>query len=230
MKVIAWMGAFALLCTTWSVRANVNENVDYLLLTRENLPAPALLMEACLENLDFDPESYDEYMKKQAKAAWMPLVHVGVEVQENRLNDYNYVQNYQIERTPDDNFNRGQSFGGQSQTGYNDAVLLEAWAQWDLRDIVYYWDQQLAIGSEANIENERHFLYAEVSKRYGKLYSLLPDEPGDQIPAYRAVQLLEKYCLDHNLPELPVAISHADVCRPDLLFEIELDAVSASGG
>ena len=37
--------------------------------------------------------------------------------------------------------------------------------------------------------------------------------------------LLEQYCIDHNLPELPVAISHADVCRHDLLFEIELDAV-----
>ena len=37
--------------------------------------------------------------------------------------------------------------------------------------------------------------------------------------------LLEKYCSEHNLPELPVAISHADVCRHDLLFEIELDAI-----
>jgi enamine deaminase RidA (YjgF/YER057c/UK114 family) len=40
--------------------------------------------------------------------------------------------------------------------------------------------------------------------------------------------LLEKYCLENNLPELPVAISHADVCRHDLLFEIELDAVKAN--
>lgn len=39
--------------------------------------------------------------------------------------------------------------------------------------------------------------------------------------------LLEQYCLENNLPELPVAISHADVCRHDLLFEIELDAVKA---
>jgi enamine deaminase RidA (YjgF/YER057c/UK114 family) len=40
--------------------------------------------------------------------------------------------------------------------------------------------------------------------------------------------LLEKYCIENNLPELPVAISHADVCRHDLLFEIELDAVKAN--
>lgn len=41
----------------------------------------------------------------------------------------------------------------------------------------------------------------------------------------REAHLLEKYCLANGLPELPVAISHADVCRHDLLFEIELDAV-----
>ena len=40
--------------------------------------------------------------------------------------------------------------------------------------------------------------------------------------------LLEKYCQKNNLLELPVAISHADVCRHDLLFEIELDAVKAN--
>lgn len=37
--------------------------------------------------------------------------------------------------------------------------------------------------------------------------------------------LLARYCTKHHLPELPVAISHADICRHDLLFEIELDAV-----
>lgn len=37
--------------------------------------------------------------------------------------------------------------------------------------------------------------------------------------------LLEKYCNKYGLPELPVAISHADVCRDNLLFEIEIDAV-----
>lgn len=41
----------------------------------------------------------------------------------------------------------------------------------------------------------------------------------------REAHLLEKYCTEHRLPTLPIAISHADVCRHDLLFEIELDAV-----
>jgi hypothetical protein len=28
-----------------------------------------------------------------------------------------------------------------------------------------------------------------------------------------------------NIPRFPLAVSHADVCRHDLLFEIEIDAV-----
>ena len=41
----------------------------------------------------------------------------------------------------------------------------------------------------------------------------------------REAHLLEAYVLAHHLPKLPIAISHADVCRHDLLFELELDAV-----
>lgn len=41
----------------------------------------------------------------------------------------------------------------------------------------------------------------------------------------REAPLLEEYCSSRGLPPLPVVVSHADVCRHDLLFEIELDAV-----
>ncbi|MBT3294653.1 MAG: hypothetical protein HN919_15805 [Verrucomicrobia bacterium] len=37
--------------------------------------------------------------------------------------------------------------------------------------------------------------------------------------------IYDAYCRTHNIPAFPLAISHADVCRDDLLFEIELDAV-----
>ncbi len=37
--------------------------------------------------------------------------------------------------------------------------------------------------------------------------------------------LFHKYCNENNLPTMPVAVAHADICRDDLLFEIELDAI-----
>ena len=38
--------------------------------------------------------------------------------------------------------------------------------------------------------------------------------------------VLERYCLDKGLPDLPVVVSSADICRDDLLFEIEVDATA----
>lgn len=39
-----------------------------------------------------------------------------------------------------------------------------------------------------------------------------------------SVALYKDFCEQHRIPEFPLAISHADVCRHDLLFEIEIDA------
>jgi len=40
-----------------------------------------------------------------------------------------------------------------------------------------------------------------------------------------SLTLYEKYCTENNIPSFPMAVSHADICRDDLLFEIEVDAV-----
>jgi enamine deaminase RidA (YjgF/YER057c/UK114 family) len=37
--------------------------------------------------------------------------------------------------------------------------------------------------------------------------------------------LLEEYCKRMSIPNMPIAIAHGDICRDDLLFEIEVDAV-----
>ncbi len=41
----------------------------------------------------------------------------------------------------------------------------------------------------------------------------------------RNATLLNRYCRENRLPRLPVTVAHGDICRDDLLFEIELDAV-----
>jgi enamine deaminase RidA (YjgF/YER057c/UK114 family) len=37
------------------------------------------------------------------------------------------------------------------------------------------------------------------------------------------------YCKDNNIPDMPIIITENDVCRHDLLFEIELDTVISAG-
>jgi enamine deaminase RidA (YjgF/YER057c/UK114 family) len=44
----------------------------------------------------------------------------------------------------------------------------------------------------------------------------------------REAPLLAEYGRHKGLPPLPLALSHADVCRPDLLFELELDAAAST--
>lgn len=41
--------------------------------------------------------------------------------------------------------------------------------------------------------------------------------------------LLAEYCRTHGIEDFPVVNAHATVCRSDLLFEIELDAVATRG-
>jgi enamine deaminase RidA (YjgF/YER057c/UK114 family) len=40
--------------------------------------------------------------------------------------------------------------------------------------------------------------------------------------------LLEQYAREHGIPNYPLALAHATVCRSDLLFEIEVDAIQAT--
>jgi enamine deaminase RidA (YjgF/YER057c/UK114 family) len=40
----------------------------------------------------------------------------------------------------------------------------------------------------------------------------------------REAPLLADYCRENGLPQSPIAFSHADICRDDLRFELELDA------
>jgi enamine deaminase RidA (YjgF/YER057c/UK114 family) len=44
----------------------------------------------------------------------------------------------------------------------------------------------------------------------------------DYLPIYRRI------ADELGIPRFPLAVSHADVCRDDLLFEIEVDAVKVN--
>jgi enamine deaminase RidA (YjgF/YER057c/UK114 family) len=41
------------------------------------------------------------------------------------------------------------------------------------------------------------------------------------------VPVFEKYCRDRGIPNFPMVLAHTDICRRDLLFEIEVETVRA---
>jgi len=97
----------------------------------------------------------------------------------------------------------------------------------------------LLISGTASIDQEGNTAFvgdpeSQIKRTMEVVHEILTSRNMDWENASRAIAyfkndkdipLLEKYCIENNLPELPVAISHADVCRDDLLFEIELDAI-----
>jgi len=44
-----------------------------------------------------------------------------------------------------------------------------------------------------------------------------------------ALPVFKRYCNENAIPSFPLAVSQADVCRNELLFEIEVDAVKVAG-
>jgi len=167
------------------IAQDYEELADYLLLTRDLLPKPATLIDGCLENLNFDSESLESYQKKQRLSYLMPELFLGAQLQENRANDFEFVENARVDT------NSANSFEGYTQTGYADSTRLEATLRWDLRDLVYDVDEQVMMASYVNEENERHFLFSEISRRYGALYSLLPEESGQKLSKRKVAQIIE---------------------------------------
>ena len=40
------------------------------------------------------------------------------------------------------------------------------------------------------------------------------------------IKSFENFCADNNMPVLPLSMIQADICRDELLFEIEVDAIT----
>jgi len=46
----------------------------------------------------------------------------------------------------------------------------------------------------------------------------------------KALPLFEACCRERGIPQLPILPAHSTICREDLLFEIEVDAISTENG
>jgi len=44
-------------------------------------------------------------------------------------------------------------------------------------------------------------------------------------PGNHGVTIFDKFCTLNSVPPLPVVIAENDICRDELLFEIEMDAI-----
>lgn len=98
----------------------------------------------------------------------------------------------------------------------------------------------LTISGTASIERDGHTIHAgntakQIEFTMHTVHEILKSRGMDWRDTVRAivyfkdimeVDLLKKYCIENELPDLPLTILHADICREDLRFEIEVDSVA----
>jgi len=108
-------------------------------------------------------------------------------------------------------------------------------------EIVQPGSRLLIISGTASITANGETIHAgdtgkQIEHTMGVVHAILESRGMDWYHTVRAIayfkdiseaHLLEQYCSEHRLPDLPIALSHADICRHDLRFELELDAVVA---
>ena len=97
----------------------------------------------------------------------------------------------------------------------------------------------LYISGTASVDKSGKTVYADdpekqISQTMRVIEALLQSRGMDWHDLFRGIAyfknmdhrpLFDAYCQDKKIADFPLAISHADICRDDLLFEIELDAI-----
>lgn len=106
-------------------------------------------------------------------------------------------------------------------------------------ELTFPCHRRLFVSGTASIAPEGHTVHvgdvdAQVAKTMEVVYAILESrgmdwsdvvkatayvKEADDIPAYH------KYCTVNKLPPMPIVVANSTVCREDLLFEVEVDAI-----
>jgi len=106
-------------------------------------------------------------------------------------------------------------------------------------EIEYPTHRKLMISGTASIDDKGHSVHLDDPEKQIRLtmevvHKILTSRDMDWGDLFRGIAyfkdmaykpIYEKVAAELGIPHFPLAISHADVCRHDLLFEIEVDAV-----
>lgn len=156
---------------------------DYLKLTRENLPSAQVIIESSLKHLDFDQTTTRQHRRLARLSALLPKVQFRALKQENQINEWGYVDNWQVRN--------GDITDGFARTGYSDRIQYDAFVEWDFGNFIINDFDFLTATAKITQDDQQQFLLTEVSKRYAALWELLPETPDAAVSASQAVKIEE---------------------------------------
>ena len=181
-KIIGWGFVLGIVCCF--AQADQDEfKVDYLKLTQKNLPHRQVMIQAGLDYSDIDDYSLAEYNRKTRLAALLPKLRLQVQLQEDGVPEYGYVDNYQVGSATIDRWNDNGE--------YSDRPVYGGYVEWDLSEVV--WSRSMVSASqnkarEASVKRRR---IVEISRRYTVLFGSLPKDSSEAVKPGQIARILE---------------------------------------
>lgn len=172
--------------------ANCAEPVDYLKLTRANVPNARTLVDATLENLDFNLATFKERVRLIRLSALLPeSVNLGFDRYDNAVQEFGFSEKQSFEESwrqsggsivQNDSKASTDYQHGSLPGQYSDGERFSLSMRWDLADLFGVNSESLyTLGDIMNQIDQEGFAIGQIAKSYGKLMAALPTESDQEV-------------------------------------------------
>jgi len=161
-------------------------DVDYLMLTRKNLPHIQKVIQAAMEGTDQIHRPLYKVKRDARLSAWLPELQLDMGYTPDAGHgEFNYV------RFETDYYKKDVEEYRWREVGNSDKMVYGAKLEWDLGALLWESDDQKLAEKYAKQSSMRRRRVVEISKRYRQLKDLLPADDSGSIPASGIADVLD---------------------------------------
>ena len=173
---------------------NAGSYIDYLKLTRENLPCPKVIVSAAYNNLDFNLTTFKERVARVHSSALLPeSVNFGYGHAPDGLSSYGFSE--RISEATRDGFFQNSRTNQQHGTMPNEYLNRESLSlsmRWDLQKLFGFDSEELnTLADVINQVDQEGFALNQIARSYGQLIAALPKDASEQIQEAKILIILE---------------------------------------
>jgi hypothetical protein len=192
IKKWVWCVACMTVLSAWAGGRISVDTADYLLLTRETLPHMQILIQAALDDMDVEQESYVSVKRRNQRAALFPKLRIQASYTEDATPQYGYVEDWQTWVRTDVN-SSAQNIDRYDQTGnWDNRWGYGASLNWDLTRLVWSLEESQRAQQQSRLTSTKRRRIADVGKRYAVLAASLPaDADAGGVDAGEIVTVLQ---------------------------------------
>ncbi len=183
--------------------------VDYLKLTRANLPHVKSLQKAVLKNLDFQTELLRDIQRRIQLSALLPYsVALGYGLDDDAVSNFGTNGKRTYAHTPTSSTSEYTTFGetyGALPNQNSDSESVSLSMTWNLADVFgHNVDKLYAVSDVMSQNDQESFAIVEVAKRCAKLMVALPERAGEEISSSQIYVIYENASILDSLSGLMI--------------------------